>query len=145
MRRPRVGSAKERAIRAANVAAENRGRKVTVLEMKGLVSWVDYMVLVTASSRRQGAAISDAIEASFKELGDEKIGSEGYQEGSWIVVDFADVVVHIFNDEKRDYYQIEHLWADATPIDWQMPGAAERSGDADGGVGMEAVPATATS
>lgn len=87
--------------------------------MKGLVTWVDYMVIVTSTSRRQGAAICDEIEAHFKDLGDAKLGSEGYQEGSWIILDFGDVVVHVFNDDKRNYYQLEHLWADAVPVEWK--------------------------
>lgn len=139
---PKIGSAKDRAIRAANIAADCRGRNIAVLEMKGLVSWVDYMVLVTASSRRQGVAIADEIEARMKELGDVKIGSEGYQEGSWIVLDFADVVVHILSDEKRDYYQMEHLWADAPTIEWSADGRIDAPGDGKGDAG---VPAALTS
>lgn len=114
--------ARERAIACARVAADNRGRKIVVLEMKGVVRWVDYMVIVSGTSRRQIAAIADEIEAAMRELGDTKIGSEGYDQGGWVVLDFADVIVHIFNDEKRDYYQLEHLWADAAKVSWQRPG-----------------------
>lgn len=114
-------AARDRAILCARVAAENRGRDVLVLELTGIVKWMDYMVVATGASRRQIAAIGDAIEAAMKEVGDRKIGGQGYDEGTWLVLDYGDVVVHVFNDEKRDYYQIEHLWGDAPRVEWPCP------------------------
>jgi ribosome-associated protein len=114
-------SARERAILAARIAEDNRARDVTVLDMTGVVPWVDYLVICTGSSRRQLCAIADDVEKHLLEVGDKKIGTEGYEKGDWIVLDFADVILHAFNDEKRGYYELEHLWGDAKPVEWQRP------------------------
>lgn len=118
-RRPRLAGSRDRAIRCARVAADNRGRDVLVLDMTRLVDWVDYLVVATASSRRQIAAIADDIEEAMTALGDRKAGIEGYDRGGWTVVDFVDVIVHLFDDAKREYYQLEHLWADAPRVAWE--------------------------
>lgn len=115
---------RERAIAAARVAADNRGRDIVVLELKNLVEWVDYVVVASGSSRRQMAAIADEIEKAMRDLGDQKKGTEGYESGTWIVLDYEDLIIHIFNDEKRDYYQLEHLWEDAPQVVWQRPDTA---------------------
>jgi ribosome-associated protein len=114
-------SSRERAILAARVAEDNRGRDVIVLDMTAVVAWVDYLVICTGSSRRQLCAIADDVEKHLLEVGDRKIGTEGYEKGDWIVLDFADVILHAFSDEKRGYYELEHLWGDAKPVEWQRP------------------------
>lgn len=116
---PKLPESRERAILCARVAADNRGKDVLVLEMKERVDWVDYMVIVTGTSRRQIATVADEIEEALAALGDRRLGIEGYDQGSWAVLDYADLLVHIFIEEKRAYYQIEHLWEDAPRIEWQ--------------------------
>jgi ribosome-associated protein len=115
----------DRAIAAARTAAGNRARDVVVLDMTPLVQWTDYLVVATAASRRQLRSVADAVEKALEELGDVKLGVEGYELGEWIVVDFADVVVHVFSPEKRAYYEIENLWGDAPRVSWEPPAAAE--------------------
>lgn len=115
----------DRAIAAARCAAENRAKDVVVLDMTPLVKWTDYLVVATAASRRQLRSVADAVEKSLEELGDVKLGVEGYELGEWIVVDFADVVIHVFSPEKRAYYEIENLWGDAPRVPWAPPAAAE--------------------
>lgn len=112
-------SARQRAVLAARVAADSRGRDVLVLDMRKLVDWVDYLVIVTGSSRRQIKTFAEEVEKSFEYVGDRRIGIAGNDSGAWYVLDFADVVVHLFSDEKRDYYQLEHLWADAERVPWE--------------------------
>lgn len=119
-------SAQERAIACARTAADLRGRDVLVLDMRGVVKWTDYLVLATGGSRRQITSISDRIEEALEDLGDRRIGQQGYAEGSWVVLDFGDIVVHLFNDEKRKYYELEHLWGDAVPVDWERGGNGAR-------------------
>ncbi|MFO0947767.1 MAG: ribosome silencing factor [Planctomycetota bacterium] len=131
--------ARARAILCAQTGADNRGRDVIVLDMRELVKYVDYLVLISASSRRQGAAISDQIEAELTKVGETKEGIEGYELGNWIVLDYGDVIVHIFNDEKRDYYQLEHLWGDAPRVNWQR--TSETTGPA-GSTSAEQPPLT---
>jgi ribosome-associated protein len=114
-------SSRERAILAARVADDSRARDVVVLDMTAIVAWVDYLVICSGSSRRQLCAIADDVEKHLLEVGDRKIGTEGYEKGDWIVLDFADVILHAFSDEKRGYYELEHLWGDAKPVEWRRP------------------------
>lgn len=119
--------ARERAILCAQVAADNRGRDIVVLEMKGLVAWVDYLVIATGTSRRQIATVADEIKQALREVGDERLGIEGYDLGQWVVLDYGDVLIHIFDEEKREYYQLEHLWGDAPNVEWRRPDQQQRA------------------
>ena len=105
------------ALLAARIAQENRGRDVVILDMRELTSVFDFFVLATGSSVRQLHAMSDEIEVAVrKNLGDRKLGLEGYTEGGWVLIDFGDVVVHLFDDKSRDYYGLEDLWSDARTV-----------------------------
>jgi ribosome-associated protein len=105
------------ALTAARVAEENRGRDIVVLDMRELTSVFDFFVIATGTSVRQLHAISDEIELAVKNsLGDRKLGLEGYTEGGWVLIDFGDVVVHLFDDKSRDYYGLEDLWSDARRV-----------------------------
>jgi ribosome-associated protein len=75
-------------------------------------------VLATGSSRRQLHAISEEIDHTLEDdLEDRRIGIEGYSESRWILLDYGSVVIHLFDDETREYYSLESLWADATQVD----------------------------
>ncbi|MFM7109291.1 MAG: ribosome silencing factor [Planctomycetaceae bacterium] len=115
------------ALAAARVAAETRGTDVRVLDLRGLTEVVDYFVVATGSSRRQMHAMADEIEKVVKhDLHDRKRGGEGYEEGRWIVLDYGDVMVHLFDAEARGYWDLEHLWSDATRVPVPDAGAAAR-------------------
>jgi ribosome-associated protein len=118
--KPRVG-ARDRAIMCARVIADDRATDVVVLDMTEIVKWVDYLVIGTGASKRQLCAMADDVERTMEEVDDYKIGVEGYDKGEWVVVDFADVVVHVFSAEKRAYYELENLWGDAKRVEWQRP------------------------
>jgi ribosome-associated protein len=106
-----------RAMAAARVADENRGREIVVLDMREQTSLFDFFVLVTGTSRRHLHAISDEIDDALqKQYGDKRMGIEGYVESRWILLDYGDVVVHLFEPETRAYYAIEELWAHAKRI-----------------------------
>lgn len=108
---------RELALTAARIADENRGRDIIILDMRELTSVFDYFVIASGSSVRQLHAISDEIELAVKKtLGDKKLGLEGYTEGGWVLIDYGDVVVHLFDDKSRDYYGLEDLWSDARRI-----------------------------
>ena len=108
----------ELALAAVRVAAEDRGRDIQLLDMRELTQIFDYFVIVTGSSRRQLHAISEDIDHFLEdELGDRRMGIEGYNESRWIVLDYGTVVIHIFDEETRDYYRLEDLWADAKVVD----------------------------
>lgn len=102
---------------AARVALENKGKEVLVLDVCEQSAEFDFFVLATGTSRRQLHAISEQIDDALqKELGDQRIGIEGYQESRWIVLDYGSVVIHLFDEETREYYDLESLWADGKPI-----------------------------
>ncbi len=105
------------ALTAARVAEENRGREIVVLDMRRLTPVFDYFVLATGGSLRQLHAMSDEIEQVVKQtLGDRKLGLEGYAEGGWVLLDYGDVVVHLFDEKSREYYALEELWGDAIRV-----------------------------
>ncbi len=103
---------------AARTAAENRGRDIVVLDTRRQTSLFDYFVIATGTSRRQLHAISEEIDHKLEDdLGDKRLGIEGYDDSRWIVLDYGSIVIHIFDDEMRDYYRLEELWGDADRVD----------------------------
>ncbi len=105
------------ALLAARVAGETRGTDVRVLDLRDLTPVVDYFVIATGSSRRQMHAMADEIEKVVKhDLHDRTRGSEGYEEGRWIVLDYGDVMIHLFDPEARTYWDLEGLWSDAAKV-----------------------------
>lgn len=119
--------ARQRALVAAHVADENRGRDIVVLDLRELTSMFDYFVLATGTSRRQLHAISDEIDRILQQdLKDQRLGVEGYGDSRWILLDYGDVVVHLFDEETRAYYQLEDLWAHAKRVPF-APRAAQSS------------------
>jgi ribosome-associated protein len=90
---------------------------VLVLDLRGLCQFTDYFVICHGSSSRQASAIADAIEERLFEEGRRKPKHvEGRRVADWILLDFIDVVVHVFVDEKREFYGLERLWGDAPRV-----------------------------
>ncbi len=117
---PSMDRSLQLALAAAHVAEENRGQDVLVLDLRGLTSVFDYFVIASGTSRRQLHAISDEIDKKLcKELRDKRMGIEGYQGSSWILLDYGSVVIHLFETESRDFYAIEKLWGEAPRVVWQ--------------------------
>lgn len=115
----------DRALAAARVAEETRGTDIRVLDLRGVTPVFDYFVVATGSSRRQIHAMADEIEKVMKrQWHDLKRGSEGYEEGRWIVLDYGDVVVQLFDADARAYWDIEHLWSEARRVPLPSAGAA---------------------
>ena len=107
----KLPSSLERARLAANIAEENRGRDIVILDLRDVTANFDFFVIVSGASRRQLHAISEEIDNVFeKQLGDRRLGISGYQESRWIVLDYGDIVVHLFEPEKRSFYALEELW-----------------------------------
>ena len=110
----------DRAIAAARTAELNLGRDIAILDLREITSVFDFFVIVTGSSRRQLHAISEEIDRVMEnDYGDHRLGLEGYQESRWILLDFGDIVVHMFDDETREYYGLEHLWSMATRVPYE--------------------------
>lgn len=112
-------SSEERALLCARVAEDNKAKDIVVLDLRRLTPLYDFFVIATGTSRRQMHAIADEIEAAMKAVGDRRLSMQGYQGSRWIVEDFGDVMVHVFDQEAREYYALDELWADATKVDWK--------------------------
>ena len=97
----------------AHAGLDKKAEDVTVLDVRGLTSYADYFVVMTADSDRQAGAIADHVEQTMKAQGISKVGVEGYAGGRWILVDYGDVVAHVMNRESRGFYDLEGHWADA--------------------------------
>ena len=87
-----------------------------MLDMRSLVSFADYFVIMTAGSRRQLGALREDLVQGLKESGVLLHRSEGSPEAGWILLDYSDVIIHLFGEEEREYYQVEQLWAGAPQV-----------------------------
>ena len=109
---------KELALLAARALSDKKGKEIRVMEIAELTTLADYFVLATGASNTQINALVDNVEKVLaEEAGEQPLHREGYRGGTWVLLDYGCVVVHIFNDEARKFYSLEHLWADGEPID----------------------------
>lgn len=106
----------ERALNCARAAIDKKAENVKLLDLNGLSGFTDYFVVCSGMSDRQVQSIADAIEESMENAGHEMLSCEGQAEGRWVLMDFGDVVVHIFLDALREYYDLENLWTDAPRV-----------------------------
>lgn len=105
------------ALEIAKALDSKKGQDIQVLKTGELTTLADYFVLCTASSSTQIKALADACEKALKEQGEPPHHIEGHRGGTWVLLDFSVVVVHIFNDEARKFYDLERLWQDAENLD----------------------------
>jgi ribosome-associated protein len=115
----RLASAFERAILCAQVARDNKGKDILVLDMREITPLYDFFVIVTGTSRRQIHTLAEETDAALTAIGDKRIGIEGYQASKWVIQDYSDILVHVFDPDTREYYKLEELWADAKRVDWE--------------------------
>lgn len=116
---PPVTLGLEHAAQCARIAEDNKARDIVVLDMRGVTPWYDFLVLATAASRRQLHAIAEEVDAYLASEGEKRLGIEGYQSCKWIVQDYGDLVLHLFDPPSREFYNLDELWADAKRIDWR--------------------------
>lgn len=113
-----MNTPKEVALLLAKALDSKKGLDIKVLETGHLTTLADYFVLCSATSTTQIKALADACEKAMKEeAGEAPHHVEGHRGGTWVLLDFSAVVVHIFNEEAREFYDLERLWSDATPVD----------------------------
>jgi ribosome-associated protein len=107
--------------RIAGVALDKKARDVVVLDMRGVVTYTDFLVIATGNTERQTKAIEDAIYQDMKhgEDGPRRVPErvEGATEARWILMDYLDVVVHVFTPAARDYYRLETLWGEVPALE----------------------------
>jgi ribosome-associated protein len=109
----------DRAVQCARVAEDNKAQDIVVLDVRGITPLFDFLVLVSGASRRQNHTLAEEIDAAMRGCGDTRLSIEGYHVGKWIVQDYGDVIVHVFDRDTRSYYGLEDLWADAAHVPWQ--------------------------
>lgn len=117
----RVAKALEHATACARIADDNRAKDVLLLDLRKATPLLDFFLIATAATRRQAHSIAFEIDAEMKKLGEHKLGMEGAEEASWILIDYGDFVVHLFTPESRSYYALEEVWGDAPHLDWRDP------------------------
>ncbi|MCM2322076.1 MAG: ribosome silencing factor [Oligoflexia bacterium] len=107
---------REKALACAHAAIEKKSENVKILNLTDISGFTDYFIICSGMSDRQVQAIADSVENVMNKAGCDLLSSEGYGEGRWVLMDYGDVVVHIFLDALREYYDLEALWADAPRV-----------------------------
>ena len=104
----------QRALIAAGAASAKSGDDIVVLDIADIISIIDVFVLVSASNTRQVRTIVESVEDALRDHdGSKPIGVEGMNDATWVLLDFGDIVVHVFLEETRAYYDLDRLWGDA--------------------------------
>ena len=113
----------EQSILTAKAISSKKGLNIKLIEIGDISSLADYMVIATGTSSTHVKAIADEVEYQLDEAGISVSHIEGYRSNSWILLDYVDVIVHIFSDEAREFYDLERLWQDGKEIDiWEDKG-----------------------
>lgn len=93
------------------------GRDIQVLDLRGLTLIADYFVIATGGSALNIQAMCDHVEQEMAKAGIQRLSREGYDTASWVLLSYDDVIIHIFQDEAREFYKLEHIWRDAPIVD----------------------------
>ena len=112
-------TAKEVAYQTAKALDEKKGVGIKLLKIDRVSSLADYFLICTGASNTHVKTLCDYAEYTLENLGEKMLGREGHRGNSWELLDFGSVVVHIFTDEARKFYDLERLWADAEFVDLQ--------------------------
>jgi len=109
---------KEMAIIAAKALDEKKGKEISAIEITDLTSLADYFVFATGTSNTQINALCGSVEKALKEqAGEDPLRREGYRDGTWVLLDYGCICVHVFSAEAREFYSLERLWKDGNPVD----------------------------
>lgn len=109
----------ELAKKVAEAADDKKAEDIKVLDMRGVSILADYFIICSGAADTQVRAIINSVEDVLEEEGIYVKNKEGIDEGRWAVLDYADVIVHVFHKNEREHYQLEKLWGDATEVNWQ--------------------------
>ncbi|MCZ6807044.1 MAG: ribosome silencing factor [Deltaproteobacteria bacterium] len=117
---------RELALKVAEAALDKKAIRIEIIDVRGKVDYTDYVIVMSGRSDRQVTAIARGIEEDLKRKhGVRCSGVEGLPQGSWVLLDFGDVVVHIFHQDTRGYYDLEALWLDADRVEFEGQQADE--------------------
>ena len=107
---------KDIAVLAAEAAEDKKAENIDILKVEGLTVIADYFVICSANSDKQVKAVARSIEEKLSKHGIEPRRIAGMNDARWVLIDYADIIVHVFHKRERDYYDLERLWADAEKI-----------------------------
>ena len=110
-------NSREKSLYCVRAALEKKAFNLVLLDLKNISSFTEYFLICSGRSDRQVQAIARSIEDDLKKMGIYSMGMEGFEEGKWILLDYDDVVVHVFLDPVRMFYDLEGLWLDAPRVD----------------------------
>ena len=111
---------REIAIIAAKALDAKKGKDIKVLQIDALTTLADYFVICSGGSNTQINALCDEVEKKLTEAGEEPLHREGYRGGTWVLLDYGCIAVHVFNGEAREFYGLERLWKDGTPVELDL-------------------------
>lgn len=113
---------------AVKALDSKKGKEIRLIRIDKITTLAEYFVICTGTSNTQINALCDAVEKELTEKGEEPLHREGYRGSTWVLLDYGCVVVHVFNDEARKFYSLEHLWADGEEVDLSaiLPHAEEK-------------------
>jgi ribosome-associated protein len=118
------------AVAAARAAADKQAGEIVILDVHETIVITDYFVTCTAGTQRQIRTVIDAVEDALRGLGVKPMRREGEPEAGWWLLDYIDVVVHVFGTEERAYYDLERLWSDAPRVRWEPDDNADAASTA---------------
>lgn len=120
----RLPPSREVALSAARAAVDKQAEDIVVLDVSKIIVITDYFVICSAGTQRQIRTVIEAVEGAGRELGVKPVRREGEADAGWWLLDYIDVVVHVFGRDERAYYDLERLWRDAPRLDMVAPDAA---------------------
>jgi len=113
-------SSKERAILCAREAIRFKALDLVLLDVSRFSSFADFFIICSGKSGRQVQGIADNLENNLKSWGIKPIGTEGKREGHWVLMDYGDIIIHVFYEPVRYFYDLESLWSDAPRVAWEQ-------------------------
>lgn len=101
----------------AEAGEDKKAFDIKILDVRGLSSVADYFVILSGNSTRQVVSIGEEIESKMSKEGYEPLNKDGYRTGEWVLLDYEDIIVHVFQKDEREFYNLERLWIDSKIID----------------------------
>jgi ribosome-associated protein len=112
-----IDRSRKKWLASVNAALDKKAEDLVLLKMRGVASYADYVLMCSGRSDRQVQAIAQSIETELKKLGYRPLGIEGKSHGQWVLIDYGDVIIHVFQESVRKFYDLEGLWIDAPRVE----------------------------
>jgi ribosome-associated protein len=113
---PQADEPDELIVEAARAASDKKALEIMALDLRNVASFTDYFLICSGTNPRHVQAVANAVEERIRELGRRPLHSEGYSTAEWILLDYGDLIVHVFSTTARRFYELERLWRDAAKV-----------------------------